>query len=89
MDVDNTKKHPINPIKVPPIPGSDLAAMGIDRYDQEIGTLPIFQWTYRDFADTTTNSAHVHELWIDGVMMAVPDQLSMTGHIAARTECIN
>jgi len=72
---------------VPPAPGSMNLARGIDRFDRSRGQLPVFQWTWKKFVkniNTLNNGdksglGHNNEIWVDGQISAVPDQLYMSG----------
>ena len=56
---------------------------GIDRFDGEPGQVPIFLWTFKNYAKELSNSGFVtggrsSEIWVGDVTHQVPDQLFAT-----------
>jgi len=71
----------------PPAPGSMGMARGIDRNDRSRSHLPIFHWTWTNFmesvgdmnSDSPSGGGHEYEVWVDGDIHMVPDQMYMAG----------
>lgn len=70
-----------------PAPGSMGMARGIDRNDLSRSKLPIFHWTWTKFMDSVNDmngdapsgGGHEFEVWVDGEIRMVPDQMYMSG----------
>jgi len=70
-----------------PAPGSMGMAIGIDRNDVSRAKLPIFHWTWKKFMNSVNDmnggdpsgAGHEFEVWVDGEIRMVPDQMYMSG----------
>jgi len=71
-----------------PAPGSMGMAIGIDRNDVSRAKLPIFHWTWKKFMNSVNDmnggdpsgAGHEFEVWVDGEIRMVPDQMYMIRH---------
>merc|ERR1712086_611085 len=77
---------------VEPSPGSKQIMLGVDRFDGRQATVPVFEWTYKQYIDSAANTngdgVHEKELWVESrggrgeresLTRMVPDQLFMVG----------